>query len=149
MSRNLDVAYCIMMVKRREESPQIHAESLPRGMAGSVCSLGPSAVLEWYTTIFLWSLCPQPWDCHLKWSFAPEPGPWHSTDVLRAPLLEHTGTSILLHRNVWLIHLLGGVDYTNSVLCLKFHPCSCQYLFEYQMPYHKNDMNSNNKIYWD
>ena len=59
--------------------------------------------------------------------------------------LEHMGTpSVLLHKNVWFIHLLGGVDYTNNVLCHKFQPCSCQYLFESLMPYHKIGMNSKN-----
>lgn len=112
--------------ERREKHPRLHAAS----RVGR-----PDWPTPWSHLAFATASpeirCPQLWGWHFNWSSPPEPGLWHSTDVLRAPLPEHMGNpSTLLHRNAWFIHLLGGVDYTNNGVCHKFQPCSCQYLFE-------------------
>ena len=111
--------------------------SLSVGMAGLVCSVVPSYLLEVICHRLPLSSVPPAMGLPSPVVFPSEPRLWHFTDVLRVPSLEHMGTpSSLLHKNVWFIHLLGGVDYTNNVLCHKFQPCSCQYLFESLMPYH-------------
>ena len=85
LSGSMGVAYCTPHEEEREEPshPCRGHRNLDGGLTLLVCFLVPSCFWRWYATTILWHLCLQPWDCHPEWCFTPEPGLWHSTDVLR------------------------------------------------------------------
>lgn len=147
---SMGVASCIMMKRKRKKSPQIHAEpsSLTGGVAGLVCSLILSGLLGWYAITFL-GVC----------------APSHKTVTSNGFFLLNQGSNNpqmcweFLCWSTWEIFLFfyprmydlfiakGSRLYKQCIM--PQIPALLLLVFENLMPYHKNNMNSNTKIYWE